>query len=94
MVCCNELRTGSNITPSKGRRLYIVLPFLFGMPVKSLTVLLALLGTGLASRPIGYTLSENIVGHDFLEAFNFQAITDPTHGRVYVPIYSWTASSL
>ncbi|KAF8202335.1 glycoside hydrolase family 16 protein [Pholiota molesta] len=52
------------------------------MPVKSLTVLLALLGTGLASRPIGYTLSENIVGHDFLEAFNFQAITDPTHGRV------------
>jgi hypothetical protein len=39
-----------------------------------------------------YTLSDNIVGNAFYDAFNWEAISDPTHGRVYVcftsiPIY-------
>lgn len=29
-----------------------------------------------------YILSEEIVGFQFLDAFDFQAIPDPTHGRV------------
>jgi hypothetical protein len=30
-----------------------------------------------------YPLSDNIVGSCFYDEFNFEAITDPTHGRVY-----------
>lgn len=29
-----------------------------------------------------YTLEDNIVGPDFYDAFEWQAIDDPTHGRV------------
>lgn len=29
-----------------------------------------------------YTLSDSIVGEDFYDAFNFEDISDPTHGRV------------
>jgi hypothetical protein len=29
-----------------------------------------------------YTLSDNIVGDGFYSAFDWQAISDPTHGRV------------
>ena len=29
-----------------------------------------------------YSLSNNFVGSDFLSAFNWEAIADPTHGRV------------
>ena len=31
-----------------------------------------------------YNLNSNVVGSDFYSAFSFQAIADPTHGRVYV----------
>jgi hypothetical protein len=31
-----------------------------------------------------YSLTSGIVGHDFLNHFTFEAIADPTHGRVYV----------
>ena len=30
-----------------------------------------------------YTLSDTIVGNAFYDAFSWQAISDPTHGRVY-----------
>jgi hypothetical protein len=31
-----------------------------------------------------YSLTENIVGDGFYDSFNFEAIPDPTNGRVYV----------
>jgi hypothetical protein len=31
-----------------------------------------------------YFRTEHIVGQDFYDAFNFEAIADPTHGRVSV----------
>ena len=31
-----------------------------------------------------YSISDSHVGKDFLSAFTHQAISDPTHGRVYV----------
>ena len=31
-----------------------------------------------------YSISDSHVGTDFLSAFTHQAISDPTHGRVYV----------
>jgi hypothetical protein len=31
-----------------------------------------------------YGLADNIVGNSFYNAFSFEAIADPTHGRVYV----------
>ena len=31
-----------------------------------------------------YSLTSGIVGPDFLNFFTFEAIADPTHGRVYV----------
>jgi len=34
--------------------------------------------------PSSYFLTENIVGTGFYDHFNFEAIADPTHGRVYV----------
>jgi hypothetical protein len=34
-----------------------------------------------------YTLSEEYVGEEFLDLFGFEAIPDPTHGRVYVAQY-------
>ena len=34
-----------------------------------------------------YHLSDNIVGTDFLNEFTHEAISDPTHGRVYVYLY-------
>jgi hypothetical protein len=39
------------------------------------------------TRPVltaTYPLSDAIVGSDFYKAFNFEAISDPSHGRVYV----------
>lgn len=32
-----------------------------------------------------YLLSDEIIGSDFYTAFNWEAIEDPTQGRVYVP---------
>lgn len=32
-----------------------------------------------------YNLVDNILGTAFLTTFNFEAISDPTHGRVSVP---------
>jgi hypothetical protein len=56
-------------------------------------LLLALL-TGSALAGGTYTLKENIVGEGFYDSFTFQAIPDPTNGRVYVArppaIYSVT----
>ncbi|KAF9233225.1 glycoside hydrolase family 16 protein [Melanogaster broomeanus] len=37
---------------------------------------------GFAFAGAGYTLSECIVGEGFYESFNFEAIADPTNGRV------------
>ncbi len=31
-----------------------------------------------------YSQTDNISGSGFLSAFNYEAIADPTHGRVYV----------
>lgn len=31
-----------------------------------------------------YSLSDEIIGKGFYDKFNFEAIADPTHGRVYV----------
>lgn len=31
-----------------------------------------------------YSLSDEIIGAGFYDKFNFEAIPDPTHGRVYV----------
>lgn len=31
-----------------------------------------------------YQVCDTIIGNDFYEAFEFEAIPDPTHGRVYV----------
>lgn len=33
-----------------------------------------------------YSLTENIVGYGFYDSFNFEAIPDPTNGRVYVAL--------
>ncbi|KAG6853494.1 hypothetical protein C0991_003768 [Blastosporella zonata] len=41
--------------------------------------LLSLAGPALSAT---YFLKDNIVGADFYKAFNFEAIADPTHGRV------------
>ncbi|KAG5651997.1 hypothetical protein H0H81_006649 [Sphagnurus paluster] len=45
----------------------------------SVLAILSFAGSSLAAT---YGLSDNIVGSSFLTAFNFQAIADPTHGRV------------
>lgn len=42
----------------------------------------SLAGTALAGAV--YTLDDNIVGEGFYSSFNFEAIPDPTNGRVYV----------
>jgi hypothetical protein len=46
--------------------------------------------TLLASVPLvlgsSYPLSDSIVGSQFYDKFNFEAITDPTHGRVYASL--------
>ena len=34
------------------------------------------------ARAATYSLSSNIVGTDFLDEFSWQAIADPTNGRV------------
>lgn len=44
--------------------------------------LASLAGSALAGAV--YTLSDNIVGEGFYSSFNFEAIPDPTDGRVYV----------
>ena len=43
-------------------------------------VLAALAGTAFAGAT--YSLSDSIVGEGFYSAFNFEAIPDPTDGRV------------
>jgi len=40
----------------------------------------SLAGTGLAGAV--YALNDNIVGEGFYSSFNFEAIPDPTNGRV------------
>lgn len=44
--------------------------------------LASLAGSALAGAV--YTLNDNIVGEGFYSSFNFEAIPDPTDGRVYV----------
>jgi hypothetical protein len=44
--------------------------------------LASLVGSALAGAV--YTLTEDIVGDGFYDSFNFEAIPDPTLGRVYV----------
>lgn len=34
-----------------------------------------------------YTLTDNIVGNGFYNSFDWQAISDPTHGYVYVQVF-------
>jgi len=46
-------------------------------------ILSSLAGSALAGHGGVYLLSEQIVGEDFYNSFNFENITDPTHGRVY-----------
>ncbi|KAG6816368.1 hypothetical protein H0H87_006641 [Tephrocybe sp. NHM501043] len=43
---------------------------------------LCFLSLAAPSLSASYSLSDNIVGSGFLSAFNFEAIADPTHGRV------------
>ncbi|KAF6764292.1 endo-beta-glucanase [Ephemerocybe angulata] len=60
------------------------------MPPHLAVTLLALVSLTIAvsatettsARPISYALVEEYIGKDFLEGFNFEAIDDPTHGRV------------
>lgn len=49
-----------------------------------MAILLAVLLPSLIAtvRAATYSLSDNIVGTDFLSAFTHEAIADPTHGRV------------
>ena len=47
----------------------------------SFTVLCSLVSVALAAT---YSQTANHVGTDFLNSFTWQAISDPTHGRVYV----------
>ena len=64
------------------------------LPVKTpLTKLLAMLAlrvvlglTAIAVPVLGatYSISDSYQGSDFLNGFHHQAISDPTHGRVYV----------
>ncbi|KAG2153377.1 glycoside hydrolase family 16 protein [Suillus clintonianus] len=48
--------------------------------VSSALTLASLVGSALASAI--YTLSESVRGEGFYDSFNFENITDPTHGRV------------
>lgn len=50
--------------------------------VSSGLVLASLVGISLAGAI--YTLDECVRGEGFYDSFNFENITDPTHGRVYV----------
>lgn len=56
--------------------------------MKAVATLLALPALALATfTPPGadlYYISEDIVGPAFYTHFNWEAIVDPTHGRVYV----------
>jgi hypothetical protein len=45
-------------------------------------LLFALLACSLTVRAVHYSLTDNWVGAEFLQAFSWEAITDPTHGRV------------
>jgi len=56
------------------------------------TVLLSIL-VAAAVRGATYSLSDNIVGSGFNDAFNYEAINDPTHGRVHY-VDKATAQSL
>ncbi|KAF7307669.1 Glycoside hydrolase family 16 protein [Mycena kentingensis (nom. inval.)] len=51
----------------------------FGSQMKSVLAFASLLSPALAAT---YSRSQNIVGTGFYNAFNFEAIGDPTHGRV------------
>ncbi|TEB24541.1 endo-1,3(4)-beta-glucanase [Coprinellus micaceus] len=35
-----------------------------------------------AATPLAYKISQDVKGEGFLDAFNFESISDPTHGRV------------
>ncbi|KAF8803217.1 endo-1,3(4)-beta-glucanase [Phlegmacium glaucopus] len=51
--------------------------------IQSLPLLMSLLVlSGSSASAYSYRLSENIVGQDFYQKFNWEAIADPTHGRV------------
>ncbi|KAG6835744.1 hypothetical protein H0H93_015045 [Arthromyces matolae] len=50
--------------------------------MKSATVALSLLSLAGSALSAPYLLSDKIVGSDFYREFNFEAISDPTHGRV------------
>lgn len=43
---------------------------------------LAIFSLALPSLAATYSLSEKLVGQDFVDGFFFEAIPDPTHGRV------------
>jgi len=49
---------------------------------KSFTLHFLTLSTSTLAFPSSYFLSENIIGPAFYNHFNFENITDPTHGRV------------
>jgi hypothetical protein len=51
------------------------------MKIVSSSLTLALF-TGSALAGATYVLRENIVGEGFYDSFSFEAIPDPTHGRV------------
>lgn len=50
--------------------------------ISSSLALASLVGSALAGAI--YTLDECVRGEGFYDSFNFENITDPTHGRVYV----------
>jgi hypothetical protein len=52
------------------------------LPVAFLTALLCICTQLRLVQAVGYALTDNWVGESFFEAFAWEAISDPTHGRV------------
>jgi hypothetical protein len=52
--------------------------------IKMHLAILASALVALASKTLAatYSIADNVVGNGFYDAFQFQAISDPTHGRV------------
>lgn len=62
----------------------------------STTCLLALAALGFVIGPsfASYTLADNLAGFDFYDAFDWEAITDPSNGRVYVVVIPYSGFGL
>jgi hypothetical protein len=53
------------------------------MMLQVLTSFFLLITASLPAFAATYYMSDNIQGNGFYNAFEWQAISDPTHGRVY-----------